>query len=61
MKSVLIIGLGRFGKHMAGRLTEIGNEVRGDRLRESRVDDAANMYRKRRSETDERTVHASIE
>ena len=41
MKSVLIIGLGRFGKHMAGRLTEIGNEVMGIDCVESRVDDAA--------------------
>ena len=41
MKSVLIIGLGRFGKHMAGKLTEIGNEVMGIDCVESRVDDAA--------------------
>lgn len=27
MKSVLVIGMGRFGKHLAQRLTELGNEV----------------------------------
>ncbi len=27
MKSVLVIGLGRFGKHMAIKLSELGNEV----------------------------------
>ncbi len=27
MKTILVIGLGRFGKHMATRLVELGNEV----------------------------------
>ena len=27
MKSVLLIGLGRFGRHMAQKLMEEGNEV----------------------------------
>lgn len=27
MKTVLIIGIGRFGKHLATRMTELGNEV----------------------------------
>ena len=27
MKTVLIIGLGRFGRHLATRMAELGNEV----------------------------------
>lgn len=41
MKSVLIIGLGRFGRFAALRLTELGNEVLAIDSREALVDDIA--------------------
>lgn len=41
MKSVLIIGLGRFGRFAALRLTELGNEVLAIDSREELVDDIA--------------------
>jgi len=40
MKSVLIIGLGRFGRHMAQKLIENGNEVMAVEWKEERADDA---------------------
>ncbi len=40
MKSVLIIGLGRFGRHMAKKLSENGNEVLAIDNNESRVNAA---------------------
>lgn len=40
MKSVLLIGLGRFGRHMAEKLLEEGNEVLGVDICEERVNDA---------------------
>lgn len=43
MKSVLLIGLGRFGRHMAERLLEEGNEVLGVDICEERVNDAMDM------------------
>lgn len=43
MKSVLLIGLGRFGRHMAERLIEEGNEVLGVDIKEERVNDAMDM------------------
>ena len=27
MKSFLVLGLGRFGRHLAGKLMDLGNEV----------------------------------
>ena len=27
MKSVLVIGMGRFGRHLAGRMLDLGNDV----------------------------------
>ena len=41
MKSVLIIGLGRFGRFAALRLTELGNEVLAIDSREELVNDIA--------------------
>lgn len=38
MKSILIVGLGRFGRHMAKKFTEQGNEVMAIDIEESRVD-----------------------
>lgn len=40
MKSVLIIGLGRFGRHMAQKFIENGHEVMAIDMNEDRADDA---------------------
>lgn len=40
MKSILIVGLGRFGRHMARKLLEKGNEVLAIDSQESRADEA---------------------
>ncbi len=39
MKSILLIGLGRFGKHMAKKLSELKNDVLAIDKEESRVND----------------------
>ena len=39
MKTILIIGLGRFGRHMARNLTEMDNEVMAVDIVEDRVND----------------------
>ncbi|MEG2080068.1 MAG: NAD-binding protein, partial [Oscillospiraceae bacterium] len=38
MKSILIVGLGRFGRHMARKFNEQGNEVMAIDIKENRVD-----------------------
>lgn len=43
MKTVLIIGLGRFGRHMAAKMMEEGNEVLAVDISEERVNDAMDM------------------
>ena len=43
MKSVLLIGLGRFGRHMAERLIAEGNEILAVDINEERVNDALDM------------------
>lgn len=43
MKSVLIIGLGRFGRHMAQKLIEAGHEVMAIDWNEDRADDAVGL------------------
>lgn len=40
MKSVLLIGLGRFGKHIALQLNKLGHEVMGVDINEERVNEA---------------------
>lgn len=40
MKSILIIGLGRFGRHMAHKFLENGHEVMAVDINEDRADDA---------------------
>ena len=45
MKSVLIIGLGRFGSIMAEQLENQGNSVMGVDIREKRADDAVRYLR----------------
>ena len=40
MKNVLLIGLGRFGRHAAKRLNEMGHQVMAVDVNEKRVDDA---------------------
>lgn len=39
MKTILVIGIGRFGKHLAVRLTELGNEVMIVDKQEERIDE----------------------
>ncbi|MBC8610862.1 Ktr system potassium uptake protein A [uncultured Ruminococcus sp.] len=41
MKTVLVVGLGRFGRHMARKLIEEGNEVLAIDINEERADAAA--------------------
>lgn len=43
MKSVLVIGLGRFGKHMAKKMQEDGHSVLAVEMSEERADAAVNM------------------
>ncbi|MEE1281280.1 MAG: TrkA family potassium uptake protein [Acutalibacteraceae bacterium] len=45
MKSILVIGLGRFGLIMADKLENEGNEVMGVDISEKRADDAATILR----------------
>ncbi len=45
MKSILVIGLGRFGLIMADKLENEGNEVMGVDISERRADDAATSLR----------------
>ena len=45
MQSVLIIGLGRFGRHMAQKLIEDGNEVLAVEKNEERADNAVSLIR----------------
>lgn len=40
MKSILLIGLGRFGRHIAMKLSELNHEVMAIDIKESRVNDA---------------------
>ena len=43
MKSILIIGLGRFGRHMAAKFIEEGNSVLAVERNEERADNAVNF------------------
>ena len=43
MKSILLIGLGRFGKHIAEQLNKLGHEVLGIDIDEQRVNDAIDI------------------
>lgn len=43
MKSILLIGLGRFGKHIAMKLDQLGHQVMGIDRREERVDDVMDL------------------
>ncbi len=43
MKSILIVGLGRFGRHMAHKLVEQGNSVLAVERSEERADNAINI------------------
>ena len=46
MKSILIIGLGRFGMHIALQLNELGHQVMGVDRNEERVSDAMSIVTK---------------
>ncbi len=43
MKSILMIGLGRFGRHMAQKLIDMGNSVMAIEKDETRADAAINI------------------
>ena len=43
MKSILLIGLGRFGKHIALQLNQLGHQVMGVDYNEDRVNDAMDV------------------
>lgn len=43
MKSILIIGLGRFGRHMAKKFIEEGNSVLAVDISEVRADNAVSF------------------
>ena len=43
MKSILIIGLGRFGMHIAMQLNELGHQVMGVDINETRVNNAIDI------------------
>lgn len=45
MKTILVIGLGRFGRHMAQRLLQEGNDVLAVEKNEERADKAASILR----------------
>ena len=51
MKSVLLIGLGRFGRHMAAKLQELHHEVLAVDREESRVNDILPLVTNARSAT----------
>lgn len=38
MKNILLIGLGRFGRHIAMELSELGHEIMAVDVNEGRVD-----------------------
>ena len=43
MKSILVIGLGRFGRHMVAKLLEEGNSVLAIEKNEERADNALDI------------------
>lgn len=45
MKSILMVGLGRFGRHMAQKFIEEGNDVLGIEHSEERADNATDILR----------------
>ena len=46
MKSVLLIGLGRFGRHVARKLNEMNHQVLAVDKNEKRVEDATSIFDK---------------
>ena len=42
-KSILLIGLGRFGMHIASKLRELGHEVMAVDINEDRINDAMSV------------------
>ena len=44
MKSILVLGLGRFGRHLANRLQELGNEVMVIDKNEELVEKFSNVF-----------------
>ena len=62
MKNVLVIGLGRFGRHMARKLIEEGNEVLAVECNEERADACVEIVQNIQigDATDERFMHLSL-
>lgn len=60
MKNVLVIGLGRFGRHMARKLIEEGNEVLAVECNEERADACVEIVQNIQigDATDERFMHS---
>ena len=44
MKNILLIGLGRFGKHIAIQSSQLGHEIMAVDLDEERVNEACLLY-----------------
>ena len=51
MKNILLIGLGRFGRHIALQLNKLGHEVMAVDINEERVNESLTIVTKHRSAT----------
>ena len=51
MKNILLIGAGRFGRHMAEQLTQLGHQVMAVDINEERINDLLPSLQTPRLET----------